>query len=219
MKKLWRNNVYFFIPYILIVLICSILLLTFSKPEIHIFINKANTPFFDIFFKYATFFGDGATIVILSLVLLFVRFRYAFAFLAGSLISSLLVVNLFKKVLLHEIYRPSKYFELFETYKLHLVEGVKMHSMQSFPSGHTATAFNVFLMLALLTKNNLLKFVMFCLAVIVGFSRVYLSQHFLIDIAAGSVLGVVFIALSWVWFENRKTDWLDKSILTAFKKK
>ncbi len=218
MKKLWKNNLYFFIPYIIFLLICSILLLSFSKPEIHIFINKANNPFFDTFFKYATFFGDGATIAILSLILLFVRFRYAFAFLAGSLISSLLVVNLFKKVLLHEIYRPSKYFELFETYKLHLVEGVKMHSMQSFPSGHTATAFNVFLMLALLTKNNLLKFVMFCLAVVVGFSRVYLSQHFLIDITAGSVLGVVFIALSWVWVENRKTNWLDKSILTTFKK-
>lgn len=218
MKKLIQQNRFFLIPYLFFLLICVSLILSFSKAELHIFSNKANSPFFDVFFKYATYLGNGAVIAILFIVLLFVRYRFAFSFLTGSLLSSL-AVNLFKKVLLHNIYRPSKYFEMYETYRLHLVDGVHLHSLQSFPSGHTATAFNLFLMMALLVKNNSLKLILFVMAVLVSYSRVYLSQHFLLDITVGSVIGVVFILLSWVWFENMNKTWLDGSVLRPVKGK
>jgi membrane-associated phospholipid phosphatase len=152
-------------------------------------------------------------IAILAVVLLFIKFRYFFTFLMGSL-SAAIVVNLFKKVFLDEMYRPSKYFELFETYKLHLVEGVKLHSLQSFPSGHTATAFSVFLMLALITKNRWGKLALFFGAVLVAYSRVYISQHFLIDITAGSIISVVLMVLSFYWVEKWDKPWLDNSLLT-----
>ena len=127
------------------------------------------------------------------------------------------VVNLFKKVLLGDMFRPSKYFELYETYQLHLVEGVKLHSLQSFPSGHTATAFNLFLMLALMVKNNYLKLVFSTLAVVIAYSRVYISQHFLVDITAGSVVGVIFILFAFLWFEKYNKNWLDRSLLNRSK--
>ncbi len=114
---------------------------------------------------------------------------------------------------MHNIYRPAKYFELFENYKLHLVEGVKIHSLQSFPSGHTATAFSIFLTLALITKNHVLKLFCFVIAVLVAYSRVYLSQHFFVDIAAGTVIGVVFIVLAFYYFERIDKKWLDRSLL------
>lgn len=212
MKKLIKANRHFLIPYIVFLAICGILLASFSKPQLHTFSNEANSPFFDIFFKYATALGNGAVIAVLFVSLLFVRYRFAFAFLTGSLIAAL-VVNIFKKVIFHNMYRPSKYFELYETYKLHLVEGVKMHSLQSFPSGHTATAFNLFLMLAFIVKSNALKLVFFIMAALVAYSRVYISQHFLMDIAVGSVFGVVIMMLIFVWFETFKKDWLNKSFL------
>jgi len=212
MKKFIKANRYFFILYLLFLLICGILLASFSKAQLHILSNEDNSPFFDTFFKYATNIGDGAVIAVLFVILLFVRYRYAFAFLTGSLATAL-VVNIFKKVIFHDMYRPSKYFELFETYKLHLVEGVKMHSLQSFPSGHTATAFNLFLMMALIVKNNTLKFALFIMAALVAYSRVYISQHFLMDITAGSVIGVTIMALIFVWFEMFNKKWLDKSFL------
>ena len=218
MQKIWHENRYFFIPFIILLLFWSVLLLGFPKPELHILINKNNSPFFDVFFSYLTFLGDGANIAVLFIVLLFKKIKYAFIFLTGSLVSSLLIVNLLKKIILHNIYRPAKYFELFETYKLHLVEGVKMHALQSFPSGHSATAFNLFFMLALLVKNNILKFLFFCVAALVAFSRVYLSQHFLVDIAAGAVLGVAFIAFAWMCFENKNAGWLNQSIINVLKK-
>lgn len=212
MKKLINANRYFFMPYLVFLLICGFLLAIFSKPQLHILSNEANSPFFDIFFKYATNLGDGAVIAVLFVILLFVRYRYAFAFLTGS-IATALIVNLFKKIVFHNMYRPSKYFEMFETYKLHLVEGVKMHSLQSFPSGHTATAFNLFIMMAFMVKNDTLKFLFFVMAVLVAYSRIYISQHFLMDITAGSVIGVIIMTLAFVWFDTFNKKWLDRSFL------
>ena len=212
MRNIIRGNLYFFIPYLLFLMVCSILLLLMNKAELHLFLNQANSPFFDTFFRYATFLGDGAMIAIISLVLIFIRFRYAFAFLIGSLVTAGLI-NLFKKVILDDIYRPSKYFELFENVKLHLVEGVNLHSLQSFPSGHTGTAFNVFFILALVVKNNLLKLFFLLMAVIVAYSRVYISQHFLIDITVGSVIGIVIMFFSYLWIKIWKKKWLDNSLL------
>ncbi len=212
MKNLLKENRWFIIPYLIFLSFAVILLLNYSKTELHIFSNKANSPFFDFFFKYTTLLGDGTVIAILFIALLLIKYRFAFAFLAGSLATSLFV-NIIKKVVLHDVYRPSKYFELFETYQLHFVEGVKLHALQSFPSGHSATAFNVFFTLALLTKNNGLKFLFFVAALLVAYSRVYLSQHFLIDIGAGSLTGVLFILFFFVWFDKINKKWLEKSIL------
>lgn len=216
MKKLLYKNRYFLIPYLFFLLICIILLVSYSKPDLHILSNKINSPFFDTFFKYATSLGNGAVIAVLFVILLFKKYRYAFIFLTASLLTAL-IVNLFKKVIFHGMYRPSKFFELYESYKLHLIEGVKLHSLQSFPSGHTATAFNLFLMLALIVKNNVLKFLFFVMAVLVAYSRVYLSQHFLMDITAGSIIGVLFILVTWVWFERFNTSWLNNSVLRRSK--
>ena len=216
MKELILKNRWFFLHYSVFLLIWAALLFSYSKPELHNLLNKAHSPFFDIFFKYATHLGDGAVIAILAVVFLFVKYRYFFAFLIGSL-SAALLVNLFKKVFLDEMYRPSKYFELFETYKLHLVEGVKLHSLQSFPSGHTATAFSVFLMLALITKNRWGKLALFFGAVLVAYSRVYLSQHFVIDIAVGSLISVVLMLVSFWWVQTWRKSWLDKPVLTFAK--
>jgi membrane-associated phospholipid phosphatase len=216
MEKLLKENRWFLIPTLVFLLIAIILMFSYSKTELHILSNEANSPFLDYFFKYTTHLGDGKMIAVLFIVLLFVKYRFAFAFLAGSLSASV-VVNLAKRFILHENYRPSKYFEIFETYQLHLVEGVKIHSINSFPSGHTATAFNVFFTLALLTKNNGLKFLFFVLAVLIAYSRVYLSQHFLIDITASSVIGILFILIFWVWFDKFHSNWLDKSFLTRSK--
>ncbi len=214
MKVLFNENRSFLIPWLLLLLSSIVLLIIYPKAQLHIFSNQMHTPFLDTFFKYTTYLGDGTLIALLFIVLLFVKYRYALAFLSGALAASLLI-NLIKKVLLHDAYRPSKYFELYETYQLHLVEGVKLHSFQSFPSGHTTTAFNLFFMLALLVENRWLKTLFLVIAAVVAYSRVYLSQHFLIDIVAGSVFGVVSIFISFYYFSKPGKSWLDKSALNT----
>lgn len=187
-------------------------MLIFPKPELHILSNKANSAFLDYFFKYATNLGDGAIIAILTIALLLVRFRYAIVFLSGSLITAA-IINLFKRVILGDVFRPSKYFELYETYHLHFVEGVKLHALHSFPSGHTGTAFNVFFMLALIAQTKAQKLFFFFMAAIVAYSRVYLSQHFLIDITVGSIFGTTIIFLLFWWISKSNKTWLDNSLI------
>jgi len=213
MKETLKENKYFLLPWLLTLVVFTGLLLTHNKAELHLISNNVNSLFFDQFFRYATWLGDGVMIAIAGVVLLFVRFRYAIAFLIGSLVTAG-IVNLFKKVLLDDMYRPSKYFELYESAKLHLVEGVNLHSLQSFPSGHTATAFSVFFFLALILKSKPLKLSMFLLAIIVAYSRVYISQHFLIDITAGSVIAVLTMFFTYLWMKSWNKEWLDSSVLS-----
>ena len=212
MKQLLINNRYFLLPYLLFITVFVVFALSYTKIEMHIWANQINSPFFDVFFMYATHLGDSVTIAVLTIILLFVRYRYAVAFLVASLITSG-IVHLFKRILLEEVYRPSKYFELFESYQLYLIEGVRLNSLQSFPSGHTSTAFNVFLMLAVLTRNNYLKLGYFVMAVVVAYSRVYLSQHFFIDTIVGSLIATVCILTVYYWSMHWNRKWLDASVL------
>ncbi|MBC7654228.1 MAG: phosphatase PAP2 family protein [Oligoflexus sp.] len=71
------------------------------------------------------------------------------------------------------------------------MEGIKVHFNNSFPSGHTVTIFAVaFTLITLYKKNFLVKYLLIFMAFIVGFSRIYLSQHFPIDVIAGSLIGI-----------------------------
>ncbi|HNZ86045.1 MAG TPA: phosphatase PAP2 family protein [Paludibacteraceae bacterium] len=100
---------------------------------------------------------------------------------------------------------------------LHTIDGVRLHAWNSFPSGHTMTAFAFFLSLALIVKNQLLKFFFFAMSLLVGFSRIYLNQHFLEDTLAGSLLAVV-IALTMYPFFNTQQTWGNKGLMSLANK-
>lgn len=76
-------------------------------------------------------------------------------------------------------------------YTFHTVEGVSLHSSLSFPSGHTAAAFALMFAISILCKHNWQRVLCLAIAVLTGFSRIYLSQHFLEDVLAGSVVGIL----------------------------
>ncbi len=217
MKQVLYKNRFFLLPQLIFILISSLFLLLYTKPEIHIFLNSFNSPFFDGFFRLLTNLGDGIVYIPVLIFLLTRNYKWALVFVVAVVISNIIVM-LSKNLLFSNIYRPSKYFELYESYKLHLVEGVRLHSMKSFPSGHTTTAFTVFFMLALITRNNVLKFALFVVALLTAYSRVYLSQHFLIDIVVGSVVGSGSVIASCIYFMGLKKRWMNKSIITPFMK-
>ncbi|HWR00700.1 MAG TPA: phosphatase PAP2 family protein [Chlorobaculum sp.] len=67
------------------------------------------------------------------------------------------------------------------------------HAWTSFPSGHSATALSVALTLSLIFPRFRLAFI--TAGIIIAASRVVLDQHYLSDITAGSILGVVTVTL------------------------
>lgn len=216
MKKLIADNKYFLLPYLVVIMIYISLLPFYSKAEMHIWANQFHSPFFDQFFSNITNLGDRIAVFVTGFILLFISFRYTIAFTIGALITSS-IVHLFKQILMADTLRPSKYFLEFETYKLYLIEGYKLQEEQSFPSGHTSSAFNIFFMLALITRNKILKVIYFILAFAVAWSRVYLSMHFFIDTFVGSLIAVASILIAFWWVQNWKAEWMDGSIIQKFR--
>lgn len=195
------------------------MLLLTDKGTCYLKVNELSRPSFDLFFKFFTFFGDGLLFLGITFLLLFKRIQYFFLFLMTYL-SSGLMAQLLKKVIFRSAERPTKYFE--ELTNLHLVEGIDIHQYQSFPSGHTATAFALFLLLSILINNKWLSVLFFMMALLVGISRVYLSQHFLEDVIAGAVIGVVLTILCHKFVSNNswfnKNSWMHLSLQQVIKR-
>tara|TARA_B100001287_G_scaffold81165_1_gene67553 strand:- start:337 stop:753 length:417 start_codon:yes stop_codon:yes gene_type:complete len=118
-----------------------------------------------------------------------------------SLLLTTAVAQFLKRYVFSDLFRPTSVFkDLVDNGSWYLVEGVNLHEKYSFPSGHTATVFSVLILIALLMKNKKISVFLVLISFVVGLSRIYLSQHFLIDVLAGSLIGTVFSVLTYYFF-------------------
>lgn len=161
-----------------------------------LFINGHHTRLTDLFFKTITNLGDGVIFVPIVIATLFIRYRYTVMAVILSIAHGLLV-SIFKRVMFHGAVRPRKFLG---DHLIHFADGVHVHSINSFPSGHTATAFCAALFLALLIGNRTYTFLLLVLAMLVAYSRIYLAQHFLLDVAAGAIIGAFTTFMTWEIF-------------------
>jgi membrane-associated phospholipid phosphatase len=178
-----------------------------------LWINGHHTPLLDDFFKTITNLGDGLVFIPIAVLTLFVGFRYFFALALSATVHGL-IVSLFKRVLFHGAERPSSFLS---PDLLHFVPGVDVHATNTFPSGHTATAFCAAMAIALIAKNKVVNPIALLIALLVGYSRVYLAQHFLMDVAAGAVMGGVTTFIIWQLFENNQMpQWMNRKLSMPF---
>ncbi|MBN1188033.1 MAG: phosphatase PAP2 family protein [Bacteroidales bacterium] len=211
MHNIFKRTLIFDFLFILFLLLGGYLLIAYSPMEVYLNVNSHNTVFLDTFFKYTTQIGHGILTIIIVLALLFWRIRYSIILLA-SYLSSGLISQLLKRVIFDDWLRPAAYCD-----SCHFIEGVKLHFQHSFPSGHTVTAFALFLCLSYFIGNKSLQVLFFLLALIIGYSRIYLSQHFFTDVYFGAVIGVIFAFFSILRIQNVKAEWLDNSIVNIRK--
>jgi membrane-associated phospholipid phosphatase len=165
-----------------------------------LFFNKNYHPLFNLFFKIITYLGDGLFAVPFIIVLILFRNIFLGIIMTISMLLSLVVIQVLKHYVFPNSPRPARYFP--ESFKLNFVEGVEIHSQNSFPSGHSAQAFVIFLLLALFTKNKNLGYFYFIMAVMVTISRMYLAQHFLIDTYFGALIATVITLFTYTYFVN-----------------
>jgi membrane-associated phospholipid phosphatase len=130
-----------------------------------------------------------------------------------SLVLSTLLSSSLK--LFFDTLRPAAFFKDLKQ-EWHYVDGVIINIHQSFPSGHTTTAFAIFTLLMLFAKNRTWGYVCVTLAWLAGYSRCYLFQHFPVDVLGGAMIGmlsslVVYYWLSKQYYTNPK-DWYEKSL-------
>jgi membrane-associated phospholipid phosphatase len=220
MKNIFRDNKHFLLPYLVFLLAGGIALLLNEKGKLHLFFNQFHHPAADTFFAFVTYLGDGYIVLIIAILSLFIKYRYAIL-IGGANIISACITQFLKQFVFSDVARPYKFFQ--NVHEIYLVPGVRMHSSFSFPSGHTTAAFTLYLCLALITPNKLLKGSLFLLSLIVAFSRVYLSQHFFNDIYAGSLIGVTVSLVMFYIIENSRRfqgqAWLNNALMKPRKGK
>ena len=190
MEIIKKHRAYFALYFPFLILI-GYVVFVYSKASIHIYFNQFHTPFFDQFFKYLTYVGDGWAIAFIAVFyLLFVSIRQGFLIGFSTLFASA-ITQIFKHYIFEGTLRPGPYFRDVEPYALHLVEGVDLHIAYSLPSGHTTAAFALTISIAFIYNTRRMDTAMFILGALIGWSRVYLSQHFLEDVFMGSIVGVL----------------------------
>ena len=202
-RKICKENAAFLIGWLLVLVAAIVALVVVPKAELHLALNRYHSPALDWFFFHYTHFCNWPMYVLMALPLVCRRPMWTAVFAASQALSAL-VAHLLKW--LWNMPRPKSFFEdlmdsqpaLYDAWQQTIVEAVNLHSWHSFPSGHTTAFFAFFATLAFLysTEKNVpgkQEFGLLCLilALLGGYSRIYLSQHFLLDVTTGMVLGVV----------------------------
>lgn len=90
---------------------------------------------------------------------------------------------------LFERFRPTKHPEFVNDVKV--IYGYMGGGKYGFISGHACNSFGFATLMALLFRGKMFSITIFSWATIVAFSRVYLGVHFISDIVAGAVSGIV----------------------------
>ena len=197
----------FLVPTFVLALVLGIVLLIIPKAELHLALCQPHTSFLDAVIPAFTNLVDWLPYLVV-LLLLFYRAGWA-TFLASNLLLSTLIVQPIKHIVCAP--RPLTWFaENMPDVSLPLVEGVKMNYWLSFPSGHTTTFFVLFFSLSIILcaenikGKNILSFLCFLCASFGAYTRIYLSQHFALDVFVG-ILIAIFSTLILYYFLFIKT--------------
>jgi membrane-associated phospholipid phosphatase len=167
------------------------------------FINSLHCAFLDNFFLITTNLGNGWVVTPVLLLIAFIKVPRqklgpfiisATLFMVGSgLINTQIKQSLDRQ-------RPLTFFanetgpRSDKQYPVHAIGERLYHN--SFPSGHSNTAFAAATLLALSFGG--MYWLAFVVAGFVGYSRIYLGTHFPSDVVAGALLGFIVM---WIWFK------------------
>lgn len=210
MKSFIHNNAIFILLSLTLCIVLGLALLLLPKGELHLLLCDRHTPVRDIFYRYYTQAAEWFPYVVCIALLLFGKIGNG-VFASSCLIISALTTQLLKRII--NAPRPITWFaENMPDISLPLVEGVEVHHWNSFPSGHTTSFFALLFVVTILATKKILqtpskqsqpnasatkKTILLCiqlscftLAALGAYSRIYLNQHFALDVLGGIVVGI-----------------------------
>ena len=194
---------------LLIALLFVLIHFSFGEIESVLLVNGQHNLFLDYFFKNLTRLGEWLGILICLLVIVLQKswiklIPLAFLnLLAGGLSYSL------KHWVFPQAFRPRKILGNDEL--IHFIEGVSVNMDFSYPSGHTLTLMACACFLAWFYRSNYWAHVGLILFASLGaLSRVYLFQHFFIDVATSICLGLFVFGLILLAFDKYLIDKVKK---------
>jgi len=165
-------------------------------PEINNFlfyqINHFHFRWLDTIMLPITYCGDGTVLAIVALGLWKLRGWRKFLWLVLILISAGILVQIIKYFFPSP--RPSAVFS-----DIHILGPVLR--ARSFPSGHVTSTFGLVSFLS--REFPQLATLIWVMAIVIGFSRVYVGAHFPADVLFGAGLGYLVAKIYIVIWENR----------------
>ncbi|MFN0214636.1 MAG: phosphatase PAP2 family protein [Saprospiraceae bacterium] len=197
MKYIWESK-WFFIPFAMFCGFCGVIALLVPYGQEILFFNDLRCEPFNAVFQFVTYGGEIWAYLVFGLAILFWRPRYA---LIIALMGFLAVPTMYLLKDAIGVDRPVTFFEKKAALAdLVLVPSIDLNRGQtSFPSGHSMAAFALFSLLTLMIGKKLPKlgllFAFF--AILIGVSRIFLVQHFLIDVLAGAIMGLLLSGMIW----------------------
>ena len=211
MANVWNNNKIFLSLSLILIVVLGLALLYIPKGELHLLLCNRHTPARDIFYRYYTHVAEWFPYVVCVALLLFSRIGDGL-FASAAMLGSALTTQIFKHIFVAP--RPLTWFaEHMPHIQLPLVDGVTMNYWFSFPSGHTTSFFSLAFVLSIIitrqVRNTFLsvsvQVLLFLAAALGGYSRIYLCQHFALDVFSGIVVGIGITLICLAIF-NRYTD-------------
>lgn len=194
-EDLTATNIWpFLLPTLILLIALCTALLAVHKGDLHLWLCNRHTPWLDAIIPTYSDLVNWLPYVTIA-ALLFYKAGWA-TFLASDLLLTTIIVQPLK----HWVHapRPLTWFaDTMPDTTLPLVDGVRMHHWLSFPSGHTTTFFVLFFTLSLILSSRIGKtkylwsFLLFLMAAFGAYSRIYLSQHFALDVFAGIIIAVL----------------------------
>ena len=152
------------------------------------YINAMHTPWLDFVMVWSTRIVQAPLIVFLFVLIGVLVNKRAFVLSLISFTVAGLSAQALKRFVFSDRLRPHAILD-YETW--HRVEDFALAENFSFPSGHSAVAFSIALSVIVSTSSKAIKGVALCIALVIGFSRMYLLMHFYHDVFAGMLLGLL----------------------------
>lgn len=183
--------------FLAIILIGSSLIHT--RKAIFLLLNHDLGPIADHFFKTLTLFAEG-WIWIPYFIIVYGWLKKDARFILINFVLSTLFTQVPKNIFFDAVSRPIA--SGMPASEIHTVVGVEMHSWNSFPSGHTATAFTLYILSTYLFPHKIIFYLGLLYAILSGYARVYLGQHFPMDIGGGILVAILSLQIS-IFMNNR----------------
>ena len=156
-------------------------------------LNRVHEVFHDITWlnyamKYISMLAAHGEISIAccAILLIFKRTRRCGLAMAVALVVDFVVVNLILKNAVGRE-RPWTHEELGWAEDFYAQYGIELSRDYCFPSGHTAVTFCAAAVLVIFYRAKAIPAVF--VALLIGFSRIYLCEHYVSDVAAGIIIG------------------------------
>jgi membrane-associated phospholipid phosphatase len=164
-----------------------------GKNEAFLYLNANLGLVADKVFEYSSYLAEG-WIWIPYFILLVGLYKKDTAFILMNFLVSTLLTQFAKNYIFDTAMRPMA--SGLDATQIHTVPGVEIHTFNSFPSGHTATAFTLFLLTTYLFPNKYVLTIGIVYAMVCGYSRIYLAQHFPLDLAGGIFVALLTLPIS-----------------------